>query len=283
MCLRSGAASVKQEGAWADMFRSRGIEEGEDRFPIVTTVYNFDKPTANTPSLLSLEDVHTIFHEQGHGMHGLLGKGSYSSHTGIRVAWDFIELPSQLQEEWVKTKEVLDTFAAHYRTGEKIPEGLIDKALQAAEFSAPEGRFRLSWQSLLDMHWHMSDPATHTSVEAVEDAVIAKYGYAPRAAGARTPRFLHIFQDGYDAGYNSYRLADNWVANVWQKFEQNGLYDPATAQRLRETIYEPGGTIDPMQLLVSMLGHTPDARALFAKEAGQVIKTDRGLSPPKPG
>ncbi|MBI3441863.1 MAG: M3 family peptidase, partial [Proteobacteria bacterium] len=257
---------AKRNGAWESEFRTRGIENGENKFAFVTNTCNFDKPTKDQPTLLSLDEVRTVFHEFGHGLHALLAQGNYHALTGTSVKWDFVELPSQLQENWTKEKEVLDSFAVHYKTGEKLPAEMIKKIRDMESFGAGYAGLRQTFQALLDMKWHMTDPATIKSVEALEDSVIAQSWLFPREAGLLSTAFTHIFSGGYDAGYYSYKWAEVLDADVFELFKKQGLYDKEAKERLRDTIYSKGGTVDPMELFIAMMGREPDPDALFRRE-----------------
>jgi len=257
---------AKSGGAWMNTFRNRGIEDGENQFAIVTNVCNFQKPTKDHPTLLSLDEVRTVFHEFGHGLHALLARGDYTSLTGTNVKWDFVELPSQLQENWAKQKEVLDTFARHYKNGDLLPEDLIKKANDMDNFDAGYVGLRQTFLGKLDMAWHAGDPNTIKSVEELEDKLIAETWLFPRSAGPMSTSFGHIFSGGYSAGYYSYKWAEVLEADMFEEFEQKGLYDRATGDRLRDTIYAQGGTRDPMDIFKDAKGREPDPNALFRRE-----------------
>jgi peptidyl-dipeptidase Dcp len=261
-------AGQKRNGAWMNGMRPRGAGGDINTFPIVGNTCNFEKPAEGQPSLLSLDDVRTLFHEFGHALHGLLAKGPYPSLNGTNVKWDFVELPSQLQENWVKEKEVLDTFAVHATTGEKMPQDLIQKISDMDNFGVGYGGQRQTCLAKIDMKWHTTDPATITSVESLEDSVIATSSLFPRLAGPLTTTFGHLFADstGYSSGYYSYKWAEVLEADVYEAFQKNGLYDRKTADRLRDTIYSSGGTVDPAQLFRDMMGRDPDQSALFRRE-----------------
>ncbi len=264
---------AKQNGAWEGDVRMRA---GDD-ISIVYNVCNFDKPTKEQPTLLSIDEVTTLFHEFGHALHALLARGSYSSLNGTNVKWDFVELPSQLQENWVTEKETLDTFARHYQTGELLPAEMIQKIKDASQFGVAYEGLRQTYQALLDMKWHMTDPNDIKSVEELEDGVIADHWIFKREAGLTSTGFDHIFAgatDDYSAGYNSYKVAAVLEADVFAEFKKKGLYDPETAQRLRDTVYTQGGTVDPMELFKQLMGREPDQSALFRRE---------GLLPPEGG
>ncbi len=275
-------AETKRGGAWMNQLRQRCLDKnGVDQIPLITNSCNYQKPTKDQPTLLSLGEVTTLFHEGGHGFHGALGKGRYGSLTGTSVKWDFVELPSQLQENWVTQKEVLDTFAHHYETGAPIPQEYIDKIHEMETYGAAYMGLRQTMLGLLDMLWHNSDPATIKSVDQVEDKVHKQTSFWAKRNGTMSTRFGHLFSDGigYSAGYYSYKWAEVLDADVFEEFKRKGLYDPATAKRLRETIYEKGGTEDPMGLFKKMMGRAPDPDALFRREG---LKEDKGTKPQNP-
>lgn len=282
-------AGAKRNGAWMSTFRKRGLtDEGDNEFSIVTNVCNFPKPTKGHPSLLSLDDVRTVFHEFGHGLHALLAQGNYRSLTCTSVKRDFVELPSQLQENWAREKDVLDGFARHKDTGAPIPAELIKKIQDMENFDAGYRGLRQTFFGILDMKWHTADPATIKNLEAFEDAVIADVGVPARVAGPQSTAFGHLFAgEGYSAGYYGYKWAEALDADVFSAFEKNGLYDQKTAQRLRETIYAKGGTEDPMELFKAMMGRAPDPSALFRREG--LLKEEKKpsnanqIKPPKRG
>ena len=263
---------AKGDGAWENQLRNRGIEDGENKFSIVYNVCNFSKPTKNQPTLLSLDEVRTTFHEFGHALHVLLAEGNYPTLTGTNVKRDFVETPSQLQENWVKEKEVLDTFAVHYKSGQKLSPELIKKINDMENFDAAYQGLRQTFFAMLDMKWHTADPAAIKSVEQIEDDVVAKASLFPRLAAPMSVNFGHIFSGGYAAGYYGYKWAEAIEADLFAAFKKNGLYDRNTADRLRETIYSKGGTVDPEELFVAMMGRKPDPNALFRRE---------GLTPPE--
>ena len=275
---------AKGNGAWHHALRTHGIENGENKMTINANTCNFDKPTKDQPTLLSLDEVRTVFHEFGHGLHALLAQGSYQSLTGTSVKRDFVELPSQLQENWAKEKEVLDTFAVHYKTGQKLSPELIQKINDMDNFGAGYSGLRQTFQALLDMKWHTTDPSKIKSVEELEDSVIAASWLFPRESGTMSTSFGHLFAGGYAAGYYGYKWAEVLDADVFEEFKKNGMYDKATAERLRDTIYSKGGTVDPMELYVAMMGREPDPEALFRREGllPDKKKDNKALKPPNP-
>jgi peptidyl-dipeptidase Dcp len=259
---------AKSNGAWMNTFRKRGLSvEGENEISLVTNVCNFPKPTDEHPTLLSLDDLRTVFHEFGHGLHALLAEGNYRSLTCTSVLRDFVELPSQLMENWAKEKEVLDTFARHDKTGQQLDAATIKKLQDMENFDAGYRGMRQTFFGLLDMKWHTTDPKTIKSVEGFEDEVIKESWLFKRVAGPQSTSFGHLFGgEGYSAGYYGYKWAEALDADVFSAFEKNGLYDRKTADRLRETIYAKGGTEDPAELFKKMMGRDPDPKALFRRE-----------------
>ena len=260
----------KRSGAWMSAFRERGLENGENKFAITYNICNYTKPSKGKPTLLSLDEVRTTFHEFGHALHALLALGNYHSLTGTNVKWDFVETPSQLQENWIRQKEVLDTFAVHYQSGERLSADLIKKINDMENFDAAYAGLRQTFFGLLDMKWHTTDPATIKSVEELEDSVGAQATLFPRIGAPRSLNFGHLFAGGYAAGYYGYKWSEILEADIFSAFEKNGLYDRTTADRLR-IFYSNGGTKEEAQQFREMMGREPDPNALFRRE---------GLLPP---
>ena len=272
---------AKNNGAWMSTFRNRGLSDtGENEFSIVTNTCNFAKPTGDNPTLLSLDEIRTVFHEFGHGLHALLAEGNYRSLTGTNVKWDFVELPSQLQENWAKQKDVLDTFARHPDTGQPLPPDLVKKIHDMENFDAGYMGLRQTFFGKLDMKWHTTDPKKIKSVEDLEDSVIAETWIFPREAGTQSTAFGHLFAGGYAAGYYSYKWAEALEADVFSVFENKGLYDRETADKLRATIYSRGGTEDPENIFFSMMGRKLDPNALFRREG--LLPPSNDNAPQKP-
>ncbi len=256
---------AKGGGAWEDQIRNRGIEDGENKFAIVYNSCNFAKPTKDQPTLLSLDEVRTTFHEFGHALHVLLAEGDYPSLTGTNVKRDFVEAPSQIQENWTREKEVLDTFAVHYKTGKPLSTDLIQKINDMENFDVAYQGLRQTFFGLLDMKWHTTNPATVKTVEELEDGVVAKASLFPRLSAPMSVNFGHIFSGGYAAGYYGYKWSEALEADMFTAFKKNGLYDRATADKLR-TLLSKGGTVDPMDLFIAYMGRKPDPNALFRRE-----------------
>ncbi len=275
---------AKSDGAWMDNLRKRGLEKagGKNDFSIVFNVCNFAKPTKTQPTLLSLDEVRTTFHEFGHALHALLAEGNYPSLTCTAVKHDFVEVPSQLMENWAKEKDVLDTFAHHHVTGQPLPAALIKKIDAMETFDAAYAGLRQTFFGLLDMKWHTTDPKTITSVEQLEDQVVAQASAFPRLAAPMSTRFGHLFAGGYAAGYYGYKWAEALEADIFTAFKKNGLYDRKTADRLRETVYSKGGTVDAETLFEDMMGRKPDPSALFRREGLLPPEDDKKANKPKP-
>lgn len=256
----------KKDGAWMTSFRDQGLFAGEIRRPVIAIVCNFTKPTKDQPALLSFDEVTTLFHEMGHAMHGMLSDVTYVSLAGTNVLWDFVELPSQLQENWAYKKETLDLFASHYKTGEKIPVDLIKKLNDSKNFMGGWGGLRQTNFGYLDMAWHTADPATITDLAAFEDKVTAETSLFKRQAGPASVAFSHLFAGGYSAGYYSYKWAEVLDADAFEAFETNGLYDRETAEAYKANVLSKGGSEHPRVLYARFRGRDADPDALLRRE-----------------
>ncbi len=270
--LRQDPDCKKRSGAWMNAIRNRGTVDGRDQIPLITNTCNFAPGTGGAPALLSPDGITTLYHEGGHGNHGMLAEGTYPSLNGTSVAWDFVELPSQLQENWAMEEEVLATYAFHHKTGQPIPATLVRKLKDMANFQAGYRGLRQTFLGLLDMKFHTTDPAAITSVDALEDSVAARASLFDRVGGTFASGFGHLFSSavGYSAGYYSYKWAEVLDADAFTRFEGD-LYNPAAARDLRGTIYSRGGTVEPGALFRAFMGRDPDPQALFRRE---------GLAPP---
>ncbi|PZO86658.1 MAG: peptidase M3 [Micavibrio aeruginosavorus] len=262
----------KKPGAWMTSYREQGMFTGGMKRPLVAIVCNFTKPTKEAPSLLTHDEVLTLFHEMGHAMHMMLSDVTYASHAGTGVLWDFVELPSQVQENWAYTKETLDIFARHYQTGEKIPADLVQKLNDAKNFFVGWMGLRQTNLGLLDMAWHSTDPSAITDVAAFEDDVTKNSTLFPRLAGPSSTSFGHIFGGGYSAGYYSYKWAEVLDADTFELFLEKGLYDAETAAKYRSEILAKGGSRDPAILYRNFRGRDADPDALLRRE-GILAKT----------
>lgn len=256
----------KKPGAWMTSYRDQGLFRGKVECPVTAIVCNFTKPTSEKPSLLTHDEVLTLFHEMGHATHGLLAKGTYPSQTGTNVLWDFVELPSQIQENWIYEAETLNSFAAHYQTGEKIPAELIEKLRASKNFMSGWMGLRQMAFSIMDMHWHTVDPTMISDVVAFEDEALKGASLFPRYGGPASASFSHIFAGGYSAGYYSYKWAEVLDADAFEAFLETGLYNPDTAHRYRVEVLEKGGSEHPAVLYRRFRGRDADPNALLRRE-----------------
>lgn len=259
------ARPSKRGGAWMSSYRKQQMVDGENVLPVITNVCNFPAPTDDMPSLLSLDQVTTMFHEFGHGLHGLLSKCEFETLSGTAVSRDFVELPSQLMENWAFEPEMLALYAKHYETGEVIPTELVEKINNAAHFNQGFTTIEFLAAGLLDMDYHtLSSVESNMNVSAFESASMNKYGLIPEIAPRyRSTYFQHIFAGGYSSGYYAYLWAEVLDKDAFQAFKENGLFDPSTAASLRENIYSSGGSDDPMKLYIRFRGNEPGIEPLL--------------------
>ncbi|MFI3328554.1 MAG: M3 family metallopeptidase [Rikenellaceae bacterium] len=255
----------KSGGAWMTEFRGASIDaSGVEQRPFVTLVMNFTKPTDSTPSLLTFSEFETFLHEFGHALHGLCGRGKYGSLNGTNVYRDFVELPSQLLENWAVERDYLDLWAVHYQTGEPIPADLVARIEKAANFQAGYASVRQLQFGILDMAWHTLEEVYEGDVAAFERAATEATQILPRVDGAIfSPSFSHIFAGGYAAGYYSYKWAEVLDADAFQLFKERGIFDADTAQSFRRNILNQGGQRHPMELYKSYRGAEPSTQALI--------------------
>lgn len=253
----------KRSGAWMTEFRGTSVENGTETRPLVSLVMNFTKPTETTPSLLTFDELTTFLHEFGHSLHGMLAKGKYESLNGTSVYRDFVELPSQIMENWAYEKEYLDLWAKHYQTGETMPVELIEKIVAAKNYLAAYMNIRQLSFGLTDMAWHtLKEPYTG-DVEAFEKASMESTKVVPAIEGtAMATAFGHIFSGGYAAGYYGYKWAEVLAADGFSLFQQNGIFDAKTAAAFRKLL-SSGGQVHPMELYVDFRGHKPQTQALI--------------------
>jgi peptidyl-dipeptidase Dcp len=258
---------TKQNGAWMTTFRDQGTYRGGVKRPHVAIVCNFTRPSGDKPSLLTFDEVSTLFHEMGHALHGLLSRCTYRSLGGTNVRWDFVELPSQIFENWLREKESLDIFARHWQTGEPMPADLVEKIRASARFLAGYSSLRQVQFGLLDMAWHGADPSAVASVPDFEKAATERATVLPRVPGTNSSvAFSHIFGGGYSAGYYSYKWAEVLDADAFEAFKEKGLFDRATADSFRRHILERGGTEPPMDLYKRFRGREPDPDAMLRRD-----------------
>ena len=256
--------STKRGGAWMTNFVNQEIVDGVEVRPVIVNVGNFAKPTADKPSLLTLDQVETLFHEFGHALHGLLTQCTYKSVSGTSVARDFVELPSQIMENWAFQKEVLADYARHYQTGEVIPDSLVAKIEAAANFNQGFMTTELTAASILDMKWHELTSADGLDPMAFEAQACAEMGLIDEIIPRyRSTYFAHIFSGGYSAGYYSYLWAEVLDKDAFELFMQKGIFDKETAMSFRRNVLEMGGSDEPMDLYRRFRGADPDAGALL--------------------
>lgn len=256
----------KRSGAWMTEFRGTKIEDGKETRPLVSLVMNFTKPTETTPSLLTFDEMETFLHEFGHALHGMLGEGKYESLTGTSVYRDFVELPSQIMENWATEKEFLDLWAVHYETGEPIPAEIVDRIVAAQNYLAAYANVRQLSFGMTDMAWHTLTEPFDGDVEQFEVASMAPTQVMPVIAGtAMAPSFGHIFSGGYAAGYYGYKWAEVLEADAFSLFKEKGIFSREVASSFRDNILSKGGTEHPMKLYERFRGHKPETKALIEK------------------
>ena len=253
----------KRAGAWMTEFRGVKVVDGVEQRPLVQLVMNFTKPTATTPSLLTFDEFTTFLHEFGHGLHGILAQGKYESINGTSVKRDFVELPSQIMENWAFEKEYLDLWAKHYETGEAMPAELIEKLIAAKNYLAAYFNVRQLSFGMLDMAWHtITEPYTGEILD-FENKAIAPTQVLPAVDGcAMGPAFTHIFSGGYATGYYGYKWAEVLAADAYSYFEEKGIFSEEVATKFR-ALLEQGGHKHPMELYKEFRGHEPQTKALI--------------------
>ncbi|HTL11713.1 MAG TPA: M3 family metallopeptidase [Bdellovibrionota bacterium] len=263
---------TKRGGAWMTNFREQGlaaVSGGKTAVqrPLVSIVCNMTKPVPGKPALLTLDEVRTLFHEFGHSLHSLLSKCHYRSLAGTNVYWDFVELPSQIMENWVKEKEGLDLFARHYQTGESIPAALVQKIKDSSRFQAGYMSLRQLNFGYLDMAWHSQDPARVGDVEAFETQATRSTSLFEHIDGTLvSPGFSHVFAGGYSAGYYSYKWAEVLEADAFELFQEKGVFNRDVATKFKDTILSRGGSEHPMELYKRFRGREPDPSALLRRD-----------------
>ena len=256
----------KRGGAWMTEFRGQSIKDGVEYRPFISIVMNFTKPTADAPSLITHSELTTFLHEFGHALHGILAQGRYPSLTGTSVSRDFVELPSQLMENWAYEPEYLNTFAKHYQTGEAIPMELIDKIVAAKNFQAGYAQVRQLHFGYLDMSWHTLTALPEESTIEFEKNTLAPYAMMPSVEGTGfSTAFSHIFSGGYSAGYYSYKWAEVLEADAFSLFQEKGIFNTEVSNAFRKEILEKGGTEDEAVIYRNFRGHDPKPEALMEK------------------
>ena len=260
----------KRNGAWMTSFKSQFYKDHVNERPHISNVCNFTKPTETKPSLLTFNEVTTLFHEFGHGLHGMLANTTYPSLSGTNVYWDFVELPSQIMENWCYEAEALALFAHHYQTNELIPMELVQKIKESASFQEGMATMRQLSFGLLDMGWHGQDPSNIKDLKSFESEQFAETQLYPEVKeNAMSTAFSHIFQGGYSSGYYSYKWAEVLDADAFAYFQEKGIFDKEVATKFKENILSKGGTEHPMVLYKRFRGQEPKPEALL-KRAGLV-------------
>jgi peptidyl-dipeptidase Dcp len=258
----------KRNGAWMTSFKSQSIKDGVNERPHISNVCNFTKPTETKPSLLTFNEVTTLFHEFGHGLHGMLANTTYPSLSGTSVFWDFVELPSQIMENWCYEPEPLALFANHYETGEIIPIEYVQKIKESASFQEGLATLRQLSFGLLDMAWHGQDPTHITDLKTFETEQFANTQLYPDVKeNAMSTAFSHIFQGGYSSGYYSYKWAEVLDADAFEYFQEKGIFNHEVATKFKDNVLSKGGTEHPMILYKRFRGQEPKPEALL-KRAG---------------
>lgn len=259
----------KKAGAWMTSFRSQSNLNSEIKRPHISIVCNFTKPTDDKPSLLTFNEVTTLFHEFGHALHGMLANTTYKSLSGTSVYRDFVELPSQFMENFCFEPEALELFAKHYETGEIIPQELIDKVRKASNYMEAYQTVRQLSFGILDMAWHSENPLKVDSVSEYENKAFEPTDLYPATDGTNmSVSFSHIFNGGYSSGYYSYKWSEVLDADAFAYFKENGIFNPEIAEKFKQLL-ERGGSVDPMDLYVEFRGEKPSNEALL-KRAGLV-------------
>ena len=262
----------KRGGAWMTSYKPQQKRNAKNERPHISIVCNFSKPTEEEPSLLTFNEVTTLFHEFGHALHGMMANTTYPSISGANVYWDFVELPSQVLENWCYEKESLELFARHFETNEVIPMDLIQKIKDTATFHEGMATLRQISFGMLDMNWHGIDPTGVKNVKEHENkAFEATKLYPDVKENCMSTSFSHIFQGGYAAGYYSYKWAEVLDADTFEYFKEKGIFDRETAKKFRDSILSQGGTEHPLTLYKRFRGKEPKPEALL-KRAGLIEK-----------
>ncbi len=257
----------KRGGAWSGAIRSQSVRDGKKVTPVVFNVGNFSMPAGDTPSLLTFEEVATLFHEFGHGLHELLSNCTYETISGTNVPSDFVEVASQIMENWAGDPEVIKTYAIHYQTGEPIPDALVEKIKNAGLFNKGFETVEYLAACYLDMDWHTLSEPIEQDAAAFETASMARIGLIPEiVVRYRSPYFSHIFAGGYSAGYYSYIWSEVLDADAFQAFKETSLFDPATAKSFRDNILSRGDTEEPMALYKKFRGREPKVEPLLRRK-----------------
>lgn len=256
----------KRDGAWMTSYKPQYKKNGKEERPHISIVCNFTKPTEEEPSLLTFNEVTTLFHEFGHALHGMLANTTYPSLSGANVYWDFVELPSQVLENWCYEKEALELFAKHYKTGEVIPMELVEKIKKSAIFHEGMQTVRQLSFGILDLSWHGIDPTGIEDVKAHEDKAFEPTRLFPEvSSNCMSTSFSHIFQGGYSSGYYSYKWAEVMDADTFELFKEKGIFNKEVSKSFKDNILSRGGTEHPMTLYKRFRGKEPQPEALLRR------------------
>lgn len=258
---------TKRGGAWKSSLQGQGLHRNGVLRPMVLIVASLTPSTDDQPSLLRLDEARTIFHEFGHALHSLLADGYYKGLSGTSVLWDFVELPSQIMENWLMEEEALNLFAKHYQTGEALPKELLDKVIAAKNFQAGMSNINQLRYGMLDFAWHTTPAEQIADVDAFEKSAIDKCKLLPATEGSNIScAFAHIFAGGYSAGYYSYKWAEALEADAWSLFQEKGIFNPEVAEAFKKYILSRGNAFHPMELFVAFRGRKPDPEALLKRD-----------------
>ncbi|MCP4294449.1 MAG: M3 family metallopeptidase, partial [Proteobacteria bacterium] len=258
--------ATKRGGAWMNTFRKQGLTGDQIKRPHVLICGNLTPSTPDAPALLSMNEARTIFHEFGHALHGLLSDVKYQSLASTSVFWDFVELPSQIMENWLLESETLELFAKHHLTGKIIPAELVEKVKKSQNFNAGYANTRQLSLGFLDMGWHTTDPETVESVEKFEEKIGEKTRLFPKTGANTSTGFGHIFAGGYSSGYYSYKWAEVLDADAFEFFKEKGIFNKEVAASFRDNILSKGNTVDPMVLYKRFRGSEPDPNSMLKRD-----------------
>lgn len=254
----------KRGGAWMTSYKPQYIFKNNNQRPHISIVCNFTRPIKNKPSLLTFSEVTTLFHEFGHALHGILANTKFKSLSGTNVSWDFVELPSQIFENWCYEEEALNIFAFHYKTKKLIPIELINKIKESANYNQASQTLRQLSLAILDMNWHNINPIKIKSVKEYEHKILKKLTFIKDLnVTCTSTSFSHIFQGGYSSGYYSYKWAEVLDADAFEYFKEKGIFNKSIASKFKDNILSKGGTQDPMDLYIKFRGRKPKINALL--------------------
>ncbi|MCP4177478.1 MAG: M3 family metallopeptidase [bacterium] len=257
---------TKEDLAWSDPFRPHSLIEGEKNIPLVLLACNFPPVTKDSPSLLNLDEANTLFHEMGHALHDLFSEVKYASIGGQEVLYDFVELPSQILENWLLEEETLQLFARHYETGEMLPQEYIEKIKKSRNYNTGMNNLRQIKFGLLDLNWYLTNPDEIKDVEEFENSIVESFQLFPKRPGNMSTNFGHIFGGGYESGYYSYKWAEILDADAFELFLEKGIFHKETARSFKENILSKGNSEHPMELYKRFRGREPRPEAFFKRE-----------------